>query len=122
MDALYRKARAIAYRELADVIAKQPIEDQAAQDAAFEQAVQDLETWVDLEEAEYVLLKIRQFRRDKQFARAIQLLNKQVDHDSPLLHFKKRRDLFEELGWTDWANWQQSQMLLHFPREFPPYE
>ena len=122
IDALYRVARAIGYRELPDVVANEPIADQADQDRQFKEAVAALETWVDLDEAPYSLLKIRQLRREKHPAQAIQALNKLLNDEAPLMHFKKRRDLFTELNWPAWADWQQQQMLLKFPRELPPYK
>lgn len=122
IDTLYRRARAIAYRELPEVIEENPIEDQAAQDQQFADALKALEGWADLSEAPHYLLKVRQHRRQQEYAQAIQLLNKHLKPDSALLHFKKRRDMLQELGWDDWADWQQQQMLLHFPNEHPPYE
>jgi len=121
-DALYRKARAIGYRELPDVVEKKPIEDQAKQDEQFKAAVRELSVWVDLNDDKYYLIRVRQLRREDNFAQAIQILNKHLDQDSPLLHFKKRRDMFAELGWKQWEQWQQEQMLLHFPKQHPPYK
>ncbi len=122
VDALYRKARAIAYRELPDVLAKHPIKNQKEQDEQFAQAYQALETWADPAGSDYWLLVVRKHRRAKQFAVAIQSLNKNLKDSSPLLHFKKRRDMFGELGWENWKNWQQQQMLLKFPKQRPPYQ
>ncbi len=122
VDALYRKARAIAYRELPDVIAKHPIKNQKEQDKQFEEAYQGLEAWADPTGSDYWLLAVRKDRRVKHFATAIQSLNKNLKDSSPLLHFKKRRDMFGELGWENWKNWQQQQMLLKFPKQTPPYK
>lgn len=122
VDALYRKARAIAYRELPDVIAKHPIKNQKEQDKQFEDAYRSLETWADPASSDYWLIAVRKDRRAKHFAAAIQSLNKNLKESSPLLHFKKRRDMFGELGWDNWKTWQQQQMLLKFPKQSPPYK
>lgn len=122
VDALYRKARAIGYRELPDVVAKKPIEDQAKQDDAFKSAVKALSVWADLNDDKYYLIRVRQLRREEHFAQAIQELNKHIDHESPLLHYKKRRDMLSELGWDNWENWQQMEMLIKFPEKHPPYK
>ncbi|MCA8988563.1 MAG: tripeptidyl peptidase II, partial [Planctomycetaceae bacterium] len=122
IDALYRKARAIGYRELPEVVDKQPIADQAAQDQQFAEALKALEVWQDLNEEQSYLLLVRKHRRTGEYAQAIQLLNKKLDESSPLLHYKKRRDMFGEMGWEAWQSWQQQQMLLDFPKEHPPYK
>ena len=122
IDALYRKVRAVAYRELPDVIAKTPIKDQAKQDKEFDQAYKALEAWADPAGSDYWLLEVRKNRRSKQTAIAIKLLNKNLKASSPLLHYKKRRDMFNELGWDNWKSWQEKQMLLKFPKQTPPYK
>ncbi len=122
VDALYRKARAIAFRELPEVLAKHPVKDQKEQHRQFEQAYRALEKWVDPASGDYWLIAVRKSRRSGYFASAIQTLNKNLKDSSPLLYFKKRRDMFGELGWNRWKSWQQQQMLLKFPKQSPPYK
>ncbi len=122
IDTLYRKARAIGYRELPDVIEKTPIADQAAQDKAFADSLAALESWVDLSEKDYFLLTVRRERRAGRYASAILLLDKQIDASAPFLYYKKRLDMLGQLEWKTWQEWQQKQMLLKFPEKHPPYK
>ncbi len=122
VDALYRKARAIAYRELPDVVEKTPIADQAAQDKAFDEALKALSVWVDPSEKDYFLLTVRKERRKGHYAQAIQLLNKQINSEAPFLYYKKRLDMFGQLEWKAWQDWQQKQLLIQFPEKQPPYD
>ncbi len=122
IDALYRKGRALAYMELPDVISKSPIKDQAAHDKAFEANFQQLTKWVDTTTKDYFLLHIRRERRKKNFAQAIQLLNKHSKTGQPVyLQHKKRRDLYELLDWKDWQNYEQHWMLRYFPKDRVPF-
>lgn len=123
VDALYRKGRALAYRELPDVVAEHPIEDQAALDEAFEENFQRLARWVDTTEEDYYLLHIRRDRRRSRYGSAIKLLNKHMDSASPpsRLQHKKRRDLYELLGWEDWRAYEHKWMLIGYPGEYPEF-
>ena len=104
------------------MVAKHPIKDQKEQDKQFEQAYRALEKWVDPASGDYWLIAVRKSRRSGSIARAIQTMNKNLKESSPLLYFKKRRDMFGELGWNRWKSWQQQQMLLKFPKQSPPYK
>ncbi len=120
IDALYRKERALAYHELPDVLAKHPIEDQEKLDRAFEKNFRELSSWVDTTSKEYFLLHSRRDRREGNYAQAMQLLNKHSGAGQPVyLYHKKRRDLYELLGWKDWQQSEQNWMLRYFP-EGPP--
>jgi len=121
IDALYRKGRALAYMELPDVIAEHPIEDQAAHDERFAENFAELSKWVDTSAKDYFLLHIRELRRDKRYAQAIQVLNKFIGSEEPTwLYHKKRRDLYELLGWDDWRAYEQNWMWRNFPKEKLP--
>jgi len=122
VDILYRKARAVAYRELDDVMAETPIEDPEQQDQDFQASLEALESWVDLSDEDYFLLTVREERRKGRYASAILKLNKQIDADAPFLFHKKRLDMLGQLEWTDWQAWQQTQMLIQFPKKQPPYD
>ncbi len=122
-DALYRKGRALAHQELPEVVAKHPIEDQAALDTAFEETFQQLARWVDTTEEEYYLLHIRRDRRRGRHGAALKELNKHIDDTSPPTHLQreKRRDLYELLGWDDWQAYEQKWMLIGYPDEYPSF-
>ena len=122
IDALYRKGRALAYKELPDVLEQHPIEDQAAHDAAFESNFQALAEWVDTKDKAYFLLHIRRLRRQGNFAQAVQILNTFIDSEpATYLYHKKRRDLYELLGWPDWRAYEQRWMLRRFPATPVPF-
>ena len=118
MDALYRKARAIGYRELPEVLKKAPIEDVEAQAKAYNDSLKALARWVDLNDPEYVLLLVRKHRRQKEYAQAINLLNKYLSKsDNQSLWLKKRRDMLKQLGWEEWASRQHDALLVHYPKK-----
>jgi tripeptidyl-peptidase II len=120
-DTLYRKGRAIGYRELPDVIAKHPIKDQAAQDKAFAANFAELEKWVDTTDRKYVLLRVRRDRRRGDFGQALKLLNRSIPGAKPTYWYhKKRRDVLEKLGWTHLWNYESRWLMRRFPKEFEP--
>ncbi len=123
VDALYRKARALAYQELPDVVEKHPIEDQVALDEAFEETFQQFARWVDTTEEEYYLLHIRRERRRGRYGAALKVLNEQMGDTSPpsRLQHKKRRDLYELLGWDDWQAYEHKWMQIGYPEEYPEF-
>ena len=99
VDASYRKARAIGYRELPDVIEKNPIRDPAKQKKEFQSALQQLGEMVSITDPRFVLPLIRWERRRGNSARAYELLQKNA-YEGPAMKwfFKKERDLFTDFG------------------------
>ena len=121
VDALYRKGRALGYMELPEVIAKQPIADPAAHDAAFEETFRELSRWVDTTDDKYYLLHVRRERRQGRQGLALKLLNRHLASEPPREeHFEKRRDMYGELGWDDWRDYELRWMLIRFPKEYQP--
>jgi tripeptidyl-peptidase-2 len=117
-DTLYRKGRAIGYRELPEVLAKHPIKDKAAQDKAFSSNFAELEKWVDTTDAKYVLLRVRRDRRRGHFGQAVKLLNQHIPNATPNFWFhKKRRDVFESLGWKHLRDYESRWLMRRFPKE-----
>jgi tripeptidyl-peptidase II len=113
IDALYRKGRAIAYREHPDVIKQNPIKDQKIQDKQFDDAYSALSRWVDLNSKEYFLLAVRKERRRGNYAQALKILNTHLNTGQPdILHLKKQRDLYELLGWGDFQKNIHTRILL----------
>lgn len=122
VDALYRKGRALAYMELPDVIAEHPIADQAAHDQLFEQNFETLARWVDTTEKKYFLLDIRRDRRQGRYGEAIRLLNRYIAEPPPTyLYYKKRRDMYGEMGWDDWQEYERRWLLIRFPQAYQPF-
>ena len=98
IDTLYRKARAIGYRELPEVLEKHPIKNQEAQDKAFAEAYSALAKWVDPAGKDYFLLHVRNESRKSNFGAALKSLN-QHGSDSDYWHIEKHRKLYDKLGW-----------------------
>ena len=99
------------------MVRKHPIDDPEQLDRDFEQTFRQLAQWVETTESDYVLLTIRRDRRKGRYGLALRQLNREIDATSPareLLH-KKRRDLYEHLGWDDWRDYEQAWMLIRFP-------
>jgi tripeptidyl-peptidase II len=121
VDLLYRKGRALGYMELPDVVARHPIADPATLDAAFEANFRELAKWVDTTDAKYVLLHVRHDRRKGRLAHALKELNEQIAESPPTFWYvKKRRDLYEELGWTHALEHERRRLAILFPKVREP--
>ena len=122
VDALYRKGRALAYMELPDVVDKHPIADKAAHDKAFKSNFKALGNWVDTTEKKYVLLHIRHERRRGRPAIALKWLQKYYPGTpANFWHVKKRRDLYEKLGWSHCHQYEQRWLLVRFPKTYESF-
>ncbi len=115
-DTLYRKGRAIGYQELPDVLEKHPVKDPEALDAAFEANFKELARWVDTTEKKWDLLHIRWLRRNEQFGKALEILNRDLKDSAPdYWRLKKQRDIYEDLGWQHAANHATRWLAIRFP-------
>lgn len=114
IDTLYRKARAIGYRELPEVMERQPIADREAYDKEFEAAYQALCEWVDPTAQEYFLLYLRHKSRKGQAGAAIKVLDR-YSSNSNYWHLEKRRKLYNQLGWTDLESNAWHWRTIYFP-------
>lgn len=112
---LYRRARALAYRELPEVIVKHPIEERKSHDAALLGTYRELVELVGEGRPEFVLLKIRLLRRDGWYGRALRILEEHGGTIDRQWYLKKRRDLLKELGWG--AAYAESAEI--YAQEFP---
>ena len=115
--AMYRRARALAYRELPDVVQRQPIEDSQALDRKIRTAHQDLTSIVGKDRPEFILLEIRMLKRDKKFGSALSLLEKYGSTIQQKWYLKKRRDLLKELGWDFPFSEAAKIYAIKFPEE-----
>jgi hypothetical protein len=113
----YRRGRALAYRELPDVLAAKPLADPAANDADLVGAYRQLKELMPGTHAEFVLLDVRMLRRDQWNGRALVLLEdfgKQVPKQWLL---KKRRDILRELAWAGPAEEAAQLYAVEFPEQ-----
>jgi hypothetical protein len=116
IDALYRKGRALGYRELPEVIAERPIEDPAALDKAFRDDLAELGRWTNLEADDVYLLKLRDLRRDQKFGAAAKLLQEQATDEAGFWPAWKRFVIYDALGWTAEREMARSDLLQRFPQ------
>lgn len=112
---LYRRARALAYRELPEVITKHPIEDRKSHNAALLAAYSKLVNLVGEGRSEFVLLRVRLLRRDGWYGKALCVLERHGRMIDRQWYLKKRRDLLKELGWE--AVYAESAEI--YAQEFP---
>ncbi len=95
----YRRARAIAYRELPDVLETTPIENPRRHERELRLAQRRLSKTFPEPRPEFVLLEVRMLRRDGQHGQALERLERFVWAIDRKWYLKKRRDLLDELGW-----------------------
>ncbi|MFP6770375.1 MAG: hypothetical protein VB859_19530, partial [Planctomycetaceae bacterium] len=108
--------------ELPDVIEKHPIADKTAHDKAFKGNFKELANWVDTTEKKYVLLHIRRERRRGRPAIALKWLQKYYPGTPPnFWYVKKRRVLFENLGWSHCLQYEQRWLLIRFPKTYESF-
>lgn len=114
---LYRRGQALVYRELPDVLARQPMdENELKRNAAELLGVhRELKELVPEHRPEFVLLDDRMLRRDHWYGRALVLLEDFGGQISLQWYLKKRRDILRELGWDGPAEEAAAIYAAKFP-------
>ncbi len=112
---LYRLGRALAYRELPEVVEDDPIADPQQHDARLRDAYQRLVDLVGAGRVDFVLLDVRMLRRNGWYGQALGVLEDHARVISPKWLLKKRRDLLQELQWD--APYREAAAI--FAREYP---
>lgn len=121
-DASYRLGRALGYMELPDVDTDSLIRDRQAHDEEFERAWFQIEGFgFRLDSPRFALLSVRAYRRAGKLGaalRLVQTLSETVEQGSPqdFWYSKKRRDLYRDLGWDAWEEYEQHWMWRRFPQ------
>jgi tripeptidyl-peptidase-2 len=104
--------------ELPDVLAKHPIADSAAHEKLFEGNFSQLQKWVNTTDQKYVLLHIRRERRRGNYGESLKLLEKNISSSgSNFWLFKKRRDIYEKLGWQHLWEYERRWLMIRFPAQ-----
>lgn len=120
-DPLYRKGRALGYRELPDVVARTPVENPAQLDRDFEATFARLQSLVDVTGPKYVLLAVRRERRRGFHGEALDLLEGyRQNHLQPDWYHKKRSDLLSELKLDLISHQAAAELWLHGARPKRP--
>ncbi len=128
-DALYRKGRAIAFMDLpkkylkpedrALEVPKHP-ENKGERNKLFNETFAELAKWVDTSDSKFVLLSVRRQRRNKNPGAALRLLRAHIAASPPSVKLdKKLGDLYDELGWRHWRDYQKKWMILRHPVAYP---
>lgn len=114
---LYRRGRALAYRELPDVVAENPIKDQGKHTGKLVGTFSELIAMVGSGRPEFILLEIRMLRRDHWYGQALALLESNGRLIERQWFLKKRRDLLKELGWQEPYEEAADIYEANFPNE-----
>lgn len=112
---LYRRGRALAYRELPDVVEKKPIPDPKQHESELLGSYKQLINLVGSGHPEFILLEVRMLRRDNWNGRALELLENYGPIIEKQWFLKKRRDLLRDLGWTKPAEQAAEIYAENFP-------
>ncbi len=97
--AMYRRGRALAYRELPDVVQKTPIADPQQLNRDIGSAYRDLIAMAGQGRPEFILMEVRVLRRQGSFGKSLGLVEQYGTVIKRKWYLKKRRDLLKELGW-----------------------
>ncbi len=113
----YRRGRALAYRELPDVLKAKPMTDEERKmnQAELLGAQRELKKVASEPRIEFVLLDVRMLRQDHWNGRALALLEGFAGQLSQQWFLKKRRDILRNLGWEGPAN----EAAVIYAKEFP---
>lgn len=112
---MYRRARALAYRELPEVVRHSPIDDPEELNREILAAYQALMDFSGSGRSEFILLEIRILRRAGDFGQALALVEKYGSVIPQKWYLKKRRDLLKELEWER----PQAQAAKIYAAKFP---
>lgn len=116
IDTLYRKGRAIAYRDARNET------DTEDPDSEFESNFKELQKWADTTSKDHFLLHVRWHRRWDRYGSALALLNKHIEEsptDKQLID--KRIKMFDKLGLEHWKEWEKQWNRIRFRPEYLPF-
>jgi len=116
---MYRRGRALIYRELPEVLADKPM-DEAELDKNAAELVgvyHQLKKLAAEPRPEFILLEDRMLRRDHWNGRALALLEDFGGQVAPHWFLKKRRDILRDLGWESPAKEAAAIYANAFPEE-----
>lgn len=98
---LYREGRALVYRELPEVLAKSPLDEEGRKkiDEQILGIYTNLVNLIGPGRPEFILLESRMLHHDGWYGRALQLLEENGKSVTAQWYLKNRRDLLRELKW-----------------------
>ena len=75
-----------------------------------------------MNEPKYALLQVRRERRLGRPANALKLLEALLEKQPYReLLYKKRGDIYGELGWDHWQAYEKTWKIIRFPDSYPPF-
>ena len=126
IDALHRKARALAAAEDANTAAREAKKKETPfklQKGAYGRALRELKQWVSLTDEPYLTLHIRNEKRARRNAGALKHVQSRIAKaskpDRKLID--QKIELLEFLGWKVWADYERKQNILRWPRAYQPF-
>lgn len=116
---LYRRGRALIYRELPEVLASKPMSEAelSRSGADLVGTYRQLKKLVAAPRPEFILLEDRMLRRDHWNGRALALLEDFGGQVAPQWYLKKRRDILRDLGWESPAKEAADVYAKAYPEE-----
>ncbi|MCA9194544.1 MAG: hypothetical protein KDB03_22390 [Planctomycetales bacterium] len=114
---LYRKGRALTYRELPDVVDKIAIESQSELDAELQSTYFQLVEIAGSGRPEFISLEVHMLRHDRWFGLALALLERNGQYIDNRWLLEKRRDLLTELQWSAPAEEAAKVLAMKFPED-----
>ena len=116
---LYRRGRALVYRELPGVLEEKPMseEEVTKHEAELVGVYRQLKTLVPEDRPEFVLLDIRMLRHDHWNGRALAVLEDFGSQLNRQWYLRTRRDILRDLGWEGPAKEAANIYATAFPEE-----
>ncbi len=116
---LYRRGRALVYRELPDLLAEKPMTEEEVEkhEAELVGVYRQLKTLVPEVRPEFVLLDIRLLRHDRWNGRALALLEDFASQLNQMWYLRTRRDILRDLGWEGPAKEATDIYAAAFPED-----
>lgn len=114
---LYRRGRALVYRELPEVLAKKPMtkEEVEKHETELVGVYRHFKTLVPEERPEFVLLDIRMLRHDRWNGRALALMEDFGSQLNKQFFLRTRLDILRDLGWEGPAKEATDIFAAAFP-------
>ena len=88
----------------------------------FDKNYKELEKWVDTTEPAYMLLHIRNERRQERYATALKDLHAHMGKSKPSTKlYDKKIKILDHLGWQDWVQYEKTWNILRYPKAYQPF-
>ncbi|HED52769.1 MAG TPA: hypothetical protein ENJ00_01025, partial [Phycisphaerales bacterium] len=86
---------------------------------AFDEALDRLEAWTDLEGDDFFELRLMRERLHGRLGKALTLLSERLESNPDKALYELRIELLETIGWEPWAEHEREMMLVRYPPAKP---